>query len=148
MNKTTVAKTNRSQADWFVVDASQETLGRMAARIARLLMGKHKPTYTPHVDTGDFVVVINARDVQLTGAKKEKKVYRWHTHYPGGLREHSFSRMREKHPEDIVRLAVRRMMPKTTLGRQMMRKLKVYAGDKHEHHAQNPQPLSFGTGKE
>ncbi len=146
MQKTTVAKTDRSHADWYVVDASQEILGRMAVEIARRLMGKHKPIYTPHADTGDFIIVTNAKGVQLTGGKKEKKIYRWHSHYPGGLREVSYATMNERHPEDIVRLAVRRMMPKTNLGRQMMKKLKIYADDRHEHHAQKPQPLSFGTG--
>jgi large subunit ribosomal protein L13 len=148
MNKTTLAKPGLAQADWFVVDASKETLGRMATGIAKRLMGKHKPQYTPHVDTGDFIVVINAADVQVTGAKREKKVYRHHVGNPGGLRETSYGRMLERHPEDIVRLAVKRMMPKTTLGRHMFKKLKVYAGDRHEHHAQNPKPLSFGTGRE
>ena len=147
MKKTTVAQTNRSQSDWFVVDAAQETLGRMAAEIARRLMGKHKPIYTPHADVGDFIIVLNANKVQVTGAKRERKVYRWHSQYPGGLREVTFAEMNERHPEDIIRLAVRRMMPKTTLGRHMMKKLKVYAGDRHEHHAQNPQPLSFATGR-
>ncbi|MDJ0520945.1 MAG: 50S ribosomal protein L13 [Planctomycetota bacterium] len=146
MQKTTVKQTDRSQASWFVVDASQEVLGRMATEVARRLMGKHKPEYTPHADVGDFIVVINASKVQLTGAKKEKKVYRWHTHHPGGLREVPFARMNERHPEDIIRLAVRRMMPKTNLGRQMMKKLKIYAGDRHEHHAQKPTPISFGSG--
>ncbi len=148
MRKTTVAKSNLGQASWYVVDAAQETLGRMASQIARMLMGKHKPTYTPHVDTGDYIVVINAKDVQLTGAKKDKKIYRRHTGHPGGLVETPYTTMQERHPEDIVRLAVRRMLPKTNLGRDMLRKLKVYADDRHEHHAQNPQPLSFGTGRE
>ncbi len=147
MQKTTVAKTDRNHAAWYVVDASQETLGRMAAEVARRLMGKHKPLYTPHADVGDYIVVINARKVNLTGDKKQKKVYRSHTHYPGGLREIPFARMNERHPEEIVRLAVRRMMPKTNLGRQMMKKLKVYADDRHEHHAQNPQPLSISGAK-
>jgi large subunit ribosomal protein L13 len=148
MQKTTVAKTARDRAAWHVVDASKETLGRMAAEIARILMGKHKPIYTPHADVGDFVIVTNAASVQLTGSKKETKVYRWHSHYPGGLREVTFARMNARHPEDIVRLAVRRMMPKTTLGRHMMKKLKIYRDDRHEHHAQKPVPLSFGTGRE
>ena len=146
LQKTTVARTDRDAADWYVVDASQETLGRMAARIAQILMGKHKPNYTPHVDVGDFVIVINAAKVQVTGAKREKKVYRHHTQYPGGLKEISFERMQERHPQDIVRLAVRRMMPKTNLGRQMMKKLKISAYDRHEHHAQHPKPLKLGTG--
>jgi len=147
MQKTTVAKTDRNHAEWFVVDASQEILGRMAVEIARRLMGKHKPEYTPHADVGDYIVVVNASKVNLTGAKKEKKVYRWHSHYPGGLREVPFAVMNERHPEDIVRLAVRRMMPKTNMGRRMMKKLKIYAGDRHEHHAQNPQPLAIRDAK-
>ena len=141
MQKTTVAKTDRNHAEWFLVDASQETLGRMAAEIAKRLMGKHKPTYTPHADVGDYSVVINARDVQLSGQKKDKKVYRSHTHYPGGLREIPFAVMNERHPEDIVRLAVRRMMPKTKLGRQMMKKLKVVAGPDHQFAAQKPETV-------
>ncbi len=144
MNRTTLASTDRAHATWFVVDASRERLGRMAAGIARVLMGKHKPSYTPHADTGDFVVVTNAAQVVVTGRKAEKKVYRRHTGYPGGLVEESFEQMRSKHPEDIVRLAVRRMLPKTTLGRHMLRKLKVYKDEHHRHHAQKPEPLSFG----
>lgn len=146
MQKTTVQQTDRSQAAWFVVDASQEVLGRMATQVAQRLMGKHKPEYTPHADVGDFIVVINASKVQLTGAKKEKKIYRWHSHHPGGLREIPFERMNARHPEDIIRLAVRRMMPKTNLGRQMMKKLKIYADERHDHHAQKPTPLAFGSG--
>ena len=145
MNKTTLATTDRASAAWYVVDASEETLGRMASEIARILMGKHKPEYTPHADVGDFVVVTNAKNVGVTGRKAEGKVYRHHTHYPGGLVERSYERMRQRHPEDIVRLAVRRMMPKTTMGRHMLRKLKIYAGSEHPHHAQKPQTLSFGT---
>ena len=145
--KTTVARTNRDSAAWHLVDASQETLGRMASQIAKILMGKHKPSYTPHADVGDFVVVINAEKIQVTGQKREKKIYRWHSHHPGGLREVPFNRMQDRHPEDIIRLAVRRMMPKTTLGRHMLKKLKIYTGDRHEHHAQQPQPITFGTGR-
>lgn len=147
MPKTTIATKSREDARWFVVDASQERLGRMAARIAQMLQGKHKPTYTPHVDTGDYVVVINAENVQLTGTKATDKVYRRHTGWHGGLRETSYPRMRERHPDRMVRLAVKRMMPKTNLGRDMLDKLKVYAGDAHDHHAQKPETLSFGTGR-
>ena len=145
--KTTVVPTDLANAKWYLVDASQEVLGRMAAQIARMLMGKHKPSYTPHSDQGDFVVVINAKDVQVTGAKAEKKVYRHHTHYPGGLVEEPFERLRERHPDRIIRLAVRRMLPKTTLGRHMLKKLKIYPGSDHPHHAQKPETLSFGTGR-
>ncbi|MDA1195715.1 MAG: 50S ribosomal protein L13 [Planctomycetota bacterium] len=146
MQKTTVAKTDRNHAEWYVVDASKERLGRMAAEIARRLMGKHKPLYTPHADVGDYIVVINATQVQLTGAKKQNKVYRSHTQYPGGLREIPYAVMMERHPDEVIRLAVRRMMPKTILGRHMLKKLKVYADASHDHHAQNPTPLAFGTG--
>jgi large subunit ribosomal protein L13 len=147
MTKTTLATTQRSTAAWFLVDASEEVLGRMAARVARILMGKHKPTYTPHADVGDFVVVINAADVQLTGRKAEDKVYRYHTRYPGGLRTIPYPRQRAEHPTDIVREAVRRMLPKSTLGRHMLTKLKVFAGKDHTHHAQKPEKLSLHTGK-
>lgn len=145
MKQTTLAATDRASAHWYLVDASQEVLGRMAVRIAMILQGKHKPTYTPHADVGDFVVVVNARDVRVTGRKAQDKVYRHHTGYPGGLVEQSYQRMRERHPEEIIRLAVRRMLPKTTMGRHMMRKLKVYASKEHPHHAQKPEPLSFDT---
>lgn len=148
MNKTTIQTKSHVDAKWYVVDAAQETLGRLAVECARRLMGKHKPTYTPHVDTGDYMVVINAATVQVTGTNKESdKMYRHHTGWPGGLKELSLERMRERRPEDIVRLAVRRMLPKTTLGRHMLKKLKVYAGDRHSHHAQKPEPISFGTGR-
>jgi large subunit ribosomal protein L13 len=142
---TTFATTHRDQAAWHVVDASQETLGRMAARIAVILQGKHKPTYTPHADVGDFVVVVNAKDVRVTGRKREDKVYRHYTGNHGGLVTESYERVRERRPTDIVRLAVKRMMPKTRLGRAMLSKLKVVAGAEHRHHAQAPAPLSFGT---
>ena len=148
MNKTTMASTHRDAAKWFVVDASKEVLGRMAARVARILMGKHKPEYTAHADTGDYVVVVNAADVQVTGRKAADKVYRHHTHWPGGLVERPYAEVRAKHPDEMVRLAVRRMLPKTTLGRHMMEKLLVYPGKEHPHQAQKPETLSFGTGKE
>ncbi len=143
MNKTTLASTDRAAASWHVIDASRETLGRMAAGVARILMGKHKPTYTPHADVGDFVVVIHAEKVRVTGRKATDKVYHHHTGHPGGLVERSFPVMRERHPEEIIKLAVRRMLPKTTLGRHMLRKLKVYRGGRHPHHAQRPEPLTF-----
>jgi large subunit ribosomal protein L13 len=147
MSKTTLARTARHEAAWFVVDASRETLGRMASRVARILQGKHKPTYTPHADQGDFVVVVNSATVGVSGTKARDKVYRRHTGYPGGLRETSWPRMKARHPEEMVRQAVKRMMPKSTLGRHMLRKLKIYPGAQHPHHAQDPQPLSFGTGR-
>lgn len=128
---------------WFVVDAEKEILGRMATEIATILMGKHKATYTPHVDTGDYVVVTNAAKVRVTGRKSEQKLYRYHTGYMGGLREHNLAWMTEHKPDQVVRLAVKRMLPKTKLGKAMLAKLKVYAGPEHDNHAQNPQPLSF-----
>jgi large subunit ribosomal protein L13 len=144
---TTFRTTRRDQAVWHVVDASKETLGRMAARIAHVLQGKHKPTYTPHADVGDFVVVVNAKDVQVTGRKRQDKIYRHYTGYHGGLVTQTWERMMERKPTEVVRLAVRRMMPKTRLGRAMLSKLKVVAGPEHRHHAQAPKPLSFGTGR-
>ena len=148
MNKTTFSSTDRAAARWHVVDASQEVLGRLAANVARILQGKHKPTYTPHADVGDFVVVLNAAKVQVTGRKAENKVYLRYTGYPGGQVAESFAHLQERRPEDIIRLAVRRMMPKTTMGRHMLKKLKVYAGNDHPHHAQKPEALTFGTGAE
>jgi large subunit ribosomal protein L13 len=147
MTKSTMAATLRSTSSWFIVDASQEVLGRMAAKIATLLQGKHKPTWTPHADVGDFVVVINAADVKLTGRKAADKVYRSHTGWPGGLREISYPAMKAAHPTTMVREAVRRMLPKTTLGRHMLTKLKVFPGKEHTHHAQKPEKLAFATSK-
>src|SRR5262245_17505978 len=144
---TTCATTQRGTAAWHVVDASQEVLGRMATRIARILMGKHKPTYTPHADAGDFVVVINAEKVQVTGRKVTDKVYRYYTGNHGGLVEQSYTRMLERHPTDIIKLAVKRMLLKTDLGRHMLTKLKVFAGPTHNHHAQNPKPLALNTAR-
>jgi large subunit ribosomal protein L13 len=143
MTKTTLATTARASARWYVVDASQEVLGRMASKVARILQGKNKPTWTPHADVGDFVVVVNAADVRLTGRKAQDKVYRRHTGYPGGLRETPYPVMQAKHPTTMVHEAVRRMLPKTTLGRHMLTKLKVYPGKDHPHHAQKPEPIAF-----
>jgi large subunit ribosomal protein L13 len=124
---------------WYVIDAEGETLGRLATEIARILRGKNKPQYTPHVDVGDFVVVVNADRVVVTGKKAEQKVYRRHSGYPGGMRETSYGRMIERRPTEILRKAVYGMMPKTRLARQQLRKLKIYAGPEHPHAAQNPQ---------
>jgi len=121
------------------VDAEGQTLGRLATEIARLLRGKNKPQYTPHVDTGDFVVVVNAEKVVVTGKKAEQKVYRRHSGYPGGLKETSYEQMMERRPTEILRRAVKGMMPKNRLARQQLRKLKIYAGPEHPHAAQNPQ---------
>ena len=126
------------QRQWYVLDADNAVLGRLASKAAKLLMGKHKPTYTPFLDTGDHVVVVNAAKVRLTGAKDEQKVYRRHSGYPGGLKEVSARTVRAKSPARMVEAAVAGMLPKTKLGKHMIRKLKVYAGDKHPHQAQGP----------
>ncbi len=127
---------------WHVIDANDAVLGRVASRAAMLLMGKHKPVYTPSIDTGDHVIVINAAKVRLTGTKEGQKLYRRHTGYPGGLIETGARRMRETRPARMVELAVAGMLPKTKLGKQMYRKLKVYAGEHHPHQAQKPAPLA------
>ena len=137
-----LAKPGEVSQGWFHVDASDQVLGRLATRIATVLMGKHKPTYTPHVDTGDFVVVTNAQAVRLTGNKPRVKTYARYSYYPGGYKEIPYSIVRERHPERIVYEAVRRMLPKTTLGHKMLTKLRVYAGSEHPHVAQRPEPLT------
>jgi large subunit ribosomal protein L13 len=126
---------------WFVVDATGKTLGRLATVTANVLTGKNNPKYTPFMDMGDHVIVVNADKVRLTGLKSQKKLYRRYTGFPGGLREESFVRLMERRPEKVVEEAVKGMLPKTKLGRQMATKLKVYRGDKHPHQAQQPQPL-------
>jgi large subunit ribosomal protein L13 len=126
---------------WYVVDAEGQTLGRLATRIAAVLRGKNKAQYTPHVDTGDFVVVINADRIEVTGRKSEQKMYYRHTGYPGGLKEVSYERMMDRKPTEIVRKAVWGMMPKSRLARAQFKKLKIYAGAEHPHEAQDPQPL-------
>ncbi len=127
---------------WYVVDARDQVLGRLAVRIATVLMGKHKPTYTPHVDTGDFVVVLNAGKVKVTGTrKKQQVVYQRYSGYPSGLREITMETMLQRHPERVLEYAVRRMLPKNALARKMLSKLKLYAGDQHPHQAQQPEPL-------
>jgi large subunit ribosomal protein L13 len=129
---------------WWIVDATDQTVGRMASRIASVLKGKHKAMYTPSMDTGDFVVVVNAGKARFTGNKETDKTYFTHTMHPGGEKLTPVNKLREKHPEDIVLNAIRRMLPRSTLGRQMMTKLKVYASDKHPHAAQKPAALTFG----
>ncbi|UCF09674.1 MAG: 50S ribosomal protein L13 [Candidatus Bipolaricaulota bacterium] len=129
--------------EWFLVNADGRPLGRLASEIAVILQGKHKPIYTPHVDTGDYVVVINADKVALTGAKWDQKLYQRHSGYIGGLKEMSYRRLIQRRPTTPIREAVRRMLPKSTLGRRMLRKLKIYAGPTHPHTAQNPQELSL-----
>jgi large subunit ribosomal protein L13 len=138
--KSYMARPHEVERRWYLVDAQGKTLGRLATEIARLLRGKNKPQYTPHVDTGDFVVVVNAEKVVVTGKKAEQKVYYRHTGYPGGLKETSYEVMMERKPTEILRKAVRGMMPRTRLGRQQLRKLKIYAGPEHPHEAQDPQP--------
>lgn len=136
--KTYMPKASDIKRDWYLVDAEGQVLGRLATEIASILRGKNKPEYTPHMDMGDFVVVVNADKIVVTGKKEQQKLYRRHTGYPGGLREVPFERMMEKHPERILEKAIRGMLPKNTLGRQMYRKLKVYAGPHHKHQAQQP----------
>lgn len=141
MIKTFVAKKEEVQRDWYLIDAEDKILGRMASRIAMILQGKTKPTYTPHVDTGDFVVVTNAEKIKLTGNKMDDKVYYTHSGYPGGLKKHPVKKWLDKHPDRVVRMAVQRMLPKTKLGRAMIKKLKIYAGPDHSHEAQQPKIL-------
>ncbi|WP_017444285.1 50S ribosomal protein L13 [Gayadomonas joobiniege] len=141
--KTFSAKPESVKRDWFVVDADGKTLGRLATEIARRLRGKHKPEYTPHVDTGDYIVVINAEKVAVTGAKRSDKIYYSHSGFPGGLKSISFEKLQAKKPEMIIESAVKGMLPKGPLGREMARKLKVYAGAEHNHQAQQPQTLDI-----
>ena len=141
--KTISAKPETVKRDWYIVDAEGKTLGRMAAEIAHRLRGKHKPEYTPHVDTGDYIVVINAEKVRVTGNKATDKMYHSHTGYPGGLKSISFEKLIDKAPERVIQSAVKGMLPKGPLGRAMFKKMKVYAGDAHPHAAQQPQELSL-----
>lgn len=143
MMRTYVAKKETVQQRWYLVDAQGRVLGRLAARLAPILQGKHKPTYTPHVDTGDFVVVVNAEKIRVTGSKLTQKMYQRYSGYPGGLKERSLEVMLARHPERVLERAVRRMLPKTKLGDKMFRKLKVYAGPDHPHQAQQVEPLSL-----
>jgi len=141
--KTFSAKPETVKRDWYVVDADGKTLGRLASEIARRLRGKHKPVYTPHVDTGDYIVVINAEKVAVTGRKTTDKMYYHHTGFPGGIKEISFDKLIDKKPEMVIEKAVKGMLPKNPLGRAMYRKLKVYAGPEHQHTAQQPQVLDI-----
>ncbi len=141
--KTFTAKPQSVQRDWYVVDATGKTLGRLATEIARRLRGKHKPEFTPHVDTGDYIVVINAEKVHVTGNKAKAKTYYRHTGYPGGLRSMNFEKMIAHAPERVIESAVKGMLPKGPLGRAMYTKLKVYAGAEHPHAAQQPQELNI-----
>jgi large subunit ribosomal protein L13 len=139
--KTFVATPATRERNWLVVDASGKTLGRLATQIADALRGKRKPEFTPHCDVGDFVVVVNAEKVVVTGNKRAQKRYYRHSGYPGGLRSRSFEEMIQRRPEEVLRLAVKGMLPRTRLGRQQLRKLKIYAGPEHPHQAQQPQPM-------
>ena len=130
---------------WYVVDAESKTLGRLATQIANVLRGKRKPTYTPHVDVGDFVIVVNAEKVAVTGNKREKKLYWRHSGYPGGIRSRTLGDLLEKRPEEVIRKAVKGMLPRNRLARQQLRKLKVYAGPEHPHQAQKPHQLEIET---
>ncbi len=138
--KSYMARPLEVERKWHVIDADGQTLGRLASEISRLLRGKNKTRYTPHVDTGDFVVVVNAEKVVVTGRKAEQKVYRRHSGYPGGLKETSYEQMLARKPTEILRKAVHGMMPRTRLARKQFKKLKIYAGPEHPHDAQNPQP--------
>jgi large subunit ribosomal protein L13 len=140
--KTYSAKSHEVQGDWFVVDATDKVLGRLSVELAKRLRGKHKPEYTPHADTGDYIVVINADKIAVTGNKAKDKIYYHHTGYVGNLKSASFEKMKETHPERIIELAVKGMLPKNPLGRAMFKKLKVYTGSEHPHSAQQPQPLN------
>ena len=140
---TYTAKPADIKQDWYVVDASGKTLGRLASEIARRLRGKHKPEYTPSMDTGDYIVVINAKEVRVTGNKFEDKTYYDYSGYPGGMKSESFEKRIGRRPELVIETAVKGMLPKGPLGRQMYRKLKVYAGPEHKHEAQKPQPLEI-----
>lgn len=140
---TYMPKPGEVQANWHVVDATDQVLGRLAARIAHIIQGKNKPTYTPHVDTGDFVIVLNADKVKVTGNKAEVNEYDTYSRYPGGRNVYSYKRMKQLHPEKVVELAVRRMLPKSKMGRNILGKLKVYKGTEHPHQAQQPKELKL-----
>jgi large subunit ribosomal protein L13 len=141
--KTYTAKTGEVEQGWYVVDAQNKVLGRLAVQIASRLRGKHKPQYTPHVDTGDYIVVVNAAKVRVTGRKAERKIYYRHTGFPGGIRETNFAKLQASRPERVLQKAVKGMLPKGPLGYAMLRKLKVYAGETHPHSAQQPKALEI-----
>lgn len=141
--KTFSANAETVKRDWYLIDASGKTLGRLATEVARRLRGKHKPEFTPHVDTGDYIVIINASQVRVTGSKTTDKMYYHHTGYIGNLKTTNFEKLQAKAPERIIELAVKGMLPKNPLGRAMFRKLKIFGGAEHNHSAQQPQPLNF-----
>jgi large subunit ribosomal protein L13 len=141
--KTFTAKPETVQHGWYVVDASGKVLGRLASEIARRLRGKHKPEYTPHVDTGDYIVVVNVDKLRVTGRKAQNKIYHRHTGYPGGIYSTSFDKLQARHPDRVLKLAVKGMLPKGPLGYAMIKKMKTYAGTDHPHTAQQPKPLEI-----
>ncbi|PLX66792.1 MAG: 50S ribosomal protein L13 [Denitrovibrio sp.] len=141
--KTYWAKPDEIEKKWFVLDADNKILGRLATEVATILMGKHKPTYTPSIDTGDFIVIVNAEKFAVTGSKMDDKIYYRHSGYLGGLKERTLKEKLEKKPEEVIRMAVRRMLPKTKMGRAMIKKLKIYTGSEHPHAAQNPEVLEI-----
>lgn len=143
--KTFVATPTTRQRDWYVVDAEGQTLGRLATQIADALRGKRKPDYTPHIDTGDFIVVVNAEKIKVTGDKMNSKIYWRHSGYPGGIKSRTLNEMLEKQPEEVIRKAVKGMMPRNKLGRAQLLKLKVYAGPDHKNQAQQPKPMEINT---
>ncbi len=143
--KTPLPKVNEIEKKWYVVDATDKVLGRLATQIALRLRGKHRPDFTPHLDTGDFIIVINAEKVRLTGNKLDQKMYHKHSGYLGGLKSMTARQMLEKKPEEVIRLAVRRMLPKNKLARHQLKKLKVYRGGEHPHEAQTPEPLEISA---
>lgn len=145
MNKTYVPPQNSIEQKWYVVDAADQRLGRLATEIARILRGKNKPTYTPYMDTGDFVIVVNAEQVQVTGKKSEQKLYRRHSGRPGGMKIETFAKLQDRIPERIIEQAVRGMLPKNSLGRKLFTKLKVYKGSEHPHAAQKPETITIQT---
>lgn len=145
MTKTYLPSVNTLEQKWYVVDAADQRLGRLATEIARVLRGKNKPIYTPHMDTGDFVIVINAEKVEVTGKKRSQKLYRRHSGRPGGMKTETFDQLQQRIPERIIEQAVKGMLPKNSLGRQLFTKLKVYAGDTHPHQAQQPEILNIQT---
>ena len=142
--KTYYAKPNEVEREWLLIDAEDQVFGRLAAQVARILKGKHKPQYTPHVDTGDFVVIINADKIRVTGVKATDKIYYHHSGYVGGLKSETFEEAMKKHPERVIEHAVKGMLPKNTLGRAMGKKMKVYAGPEHPHAAQQPREIKIG----
>jgi large subunit ribosomal protein L13 len=142
--KTPLPKVDQIERKWYVVDASDKVLGRLATQIAMRLRGKHKPEYTPHLDTGDFIIVVNAEKVKLTARKLDQKKYYRHSGYLGGLKERTARQMLNEKPEEVIRLAVKRMLPKNKLARHQLKKLKIYRGPEHRHEAQRPEPLELG----